>query len=119
VFRLPQVWFYARSLVYVRLLAEWLRVLRRDDRIANAWQIAVSYSESGLDTAFSLEPDSKGAPRIDLLTLQSDTLTMADCVGPDIRQSARRYFDRYASGRAVRDGASSAPRRRARLKPRP
>lgn len=100
VFRVPQVWFYTRSLIYVRLLAEWLRTLRHRGRIAGGWRITASYSESGLDTAFSLEPDAACASHADLAALQHDVRTMASAVVHDVRLSALEYLGRYAPPRA-------------------
>jgi hypothetical protein len=111
VFRAPQVWFYVRSLIYVRLLAEWLRALRHRDRTAGAWRIVASYSESGLDTAFSLEPDPACAPHADLAALQGDLQTMARDVGPGLRDAAREYLARYAGLRPASGRAPSRPSR--------
>ncbi len=116
VFRLPQVWFYTRSLVYVRLLGEWLRALRHDGRIANPWHICVSYSESGLDTAFSLEPDLKTMPRVDLAALQQDVPVLASGLVREVQHLAGRYLVRYA--RTAPSIAAPAPKGRTHRVPR-
>lgn len=107
--RLPQVWFYARSLVYVRLIGEWLRALRHEGRIVNPWHVCVSHSESGLDTAFSLEPDLKMMPQVDLATLQQDVHVLAGGLVRDVRRLAARYIARHGDA-TVPTAAATTPR---------
>lgn len=111
VFRLPQVWFYARSLVYVRLIGEWLRALRHEGRTANPWHVCVSHSESGLDTAFSLEPDLKMMASVDLPSLQRDVLVLASGLVREVQQLAGRYIARHAQA-----ASPAVPTRRARAR---
>ena len=54
--RMPQRWFYTCALVYSHLIGDWLTRLYFQKRLANPWHICASYSESSLDTGFSIEP---------------------------------------------------------------
>lgn len=93
--RVPQVWFYTRSLVYPRLIGDWLARLHFQKRVANPWHICVSYSESSLDTGFSIEPDLKAMRRVDLAELQQDVAAISDSLVPELRALARDYLARY------------------------
>lgn len=93
--RVPQVWFYTRSLVYPRLMGDWLARLYFKKRIANPWHICVSYSESSLDTGFSIEPDLKGISQMSLEQLHQDVAVIADALVPELRELAREYLARY------------------------
>lgn len=95
VHRLPQVWFYTRSLVYPRLIGDWLARLHFKKQIANPWHICVSYSESNLDTGFSIEPDLKLIARVDLTVLQQDVAVISKALVPDLRALAQDYLSRY------------------------
>jgi len=97
--RLPQVWFYSRSLVYPRLIADRVAQLYFEKQLANPWHVCVCYSESGLDTGFSLEPDVKMIDKPDLFTLQRDVAVMAERLPQDLLELAREYRSRY--GRAA------------------
>ena len=97
IFRLPQVWFYSRSLIYPRLISDWLALLRGAHRLENPWHIAVSYSESGLDTGFSIEPDVKLIPTVDLASLQRDLTVLAEGLVPEVRALAREYITRFGA----------------------
>ncbi len=95
--RVPQVWFYTRSLVYPRLIGDWLVRLRFRQRIANPWHICVSYAEGSLDTGFSIEPDLKMIPCLSLPAFQQDVAVIADALVPELRALAREYLDKYRS----------------------
>lgn len=93
--RVPQVWFYTRSLVYPRLIGDWLTRLYFKKCIANPWHICVSYSESSLDTGFSIEPDVKQIDRMCLDTLQQDLAVLSEALVPDLRVLAYEYLAKY------------------------
>lgn len=91
--RPPQVWFYARSPVYLKLLGDALTALRASGHLAHPWQVRLSYSEGELDPAFSLEPDLARIEAPDLVRLQRDIPVLADALAPAIRQRARALLD--------------------------
>jgi hypothetical protein len=93
--RVPQVWFYTRSLVYPRLIGDWLTRVHFQKRIANPWHICVSYSESSLDTGFSIEPDLKMMERVVLAELQQDVAVISNALVPEIRELAHDYIAKY------------------------
>lgn len=93
--RVPQVWFYTRSLVYPRLIGDWLTRLYFQKRIANPWHICVSYSESSLDTGFSIEPDLKMMTCVVLDELQRDVAVISEALVPDVRALAQQYLEKY------------------------
>jgi hypothetical protein len=93
--RVPQVWFYARSLVYPKLIGDWLTSLHFKKRIAQPWHVCVSYSASSLDTGFSIEPDMKTMSRVVLDELHDDVAVLAGTLVPDVRALAGDYLDRH------------------------
>ncbi|MEC4889541.1 MAG: hypothetical protein RI101_05720 [Nitrospira sp.] len=95
--RLPQVWFYTRSLVFARLIGDLLAYWHFKKQIANPWHICVSYSESESDTGFSLEPDVKMIDRLVLESLQQDVAVLSALLVSDARAFAQDYLDRYSS----------------------
>lgn len=95
--RVPQVWFYTRSLVYPRLIGDWLARLYFKKRITNPWHVCVSYSESSLDTGFSIEPDLKQFAQVCLEELQQDVAVLSEALVSDLRELACEYLARYRS----------------------
>jgi len=93
--RLPQVWFYSWSSLYPRLIAEGVAQLHVERRIANPWHVCLTYSEGGLCTGHSLEPDLKMMDRKDLPSLQADLTVIADRLVLHVRALAREYLTRY------------------------
>jgi len=96
--RPPQVWFYARSPVYLRLLGDGLSALRAAGRLAHPWQIRLSYSEGDLDPAFSLEPDLTQIPAPSLRALWADIPVLAEALAPEMRRRAQEILDRCDDG---------------------
>lgn len=93
--RVPQVWFYTRSLVYPRLIGDWLTRLHFTKCLANPWHICVSYSKSSLDTGFSIEPDLKRMEQVVLEDLQRDVAVIATALVPGLRELAQEYLRKY------------------------
>ena len=57
LWKVPAVWFYAKSLVHVRLLASGLERMRHAGKLSVSWRIAVTFSDpDNPETTFSLEP---------------------------------------------------------------
>ena len=78
LWKLPQVWFYCRSVVHVRVLADCLKDLYLAKRLNAAWQIVITHSDgNNADTSFALQPSlSPDAPAA-LAGLQRDIDTIA------------------------------------------
>lgn len=93
--RVPQVWFYTRSLVYPRLIGDWLARLYFKKRIRSPWHVCVSYSESGLDTGFSIEPDLKVMAQVRLEELHQDMVVLSEALVPGLRELACEYLAKY------------------------
>lgn len=83
--KLPRVWFYARSIVYPRLLAEYLDDLTFRKVITQAWCIRVLSWGSGLDTRFCLEPVLEPGDTVCLDTVQKE----AQSIGASLHEGMR------------------------------
>jgi hypothetical protein len=93
VTRIPRVWFYARSLVYPRLVDDHLHGLRIAETLAYPWRVCLTYSEDdNVDTAFSIEPDLSFKERPKLAPLRSDLGVIADSIAKGIRGRAVHYL---------------------------
>lgn len=87
--KLPRVWFYCRSLVYPRLLWEYLGELRRRKALAVHWQVCLTFSAvDNADTAFSVEPALGPAEAPPLSALRADAATIAAELADAIRKCA-------------------------------
>jgi hypothetical protein len=77
LWKLPQVWFYCRSVAHLRVLGEGVKGLHVAEKLNVPWQVSVTHSDGdNTDTTFSLHPN------IDLDTtnlgaLQKDIDTIA------------------------------------------
>ncbi len=71
--RLPRVWFYARSVLYPRLITEYAAKLHGKQQTRHPWHVTVTHSDAGnLDTAFSLEPNIAIEAEPSLAALHAD-----------------------------------------------
>ncbi len=53
----PQVWFYAHSVVHLRVLANGIKELHLSEKLSVPWQIRVTFSDAdNAETTFSLQP---------------------------------------------------------------
>ncbi len=81
LWKIPRLWFYCDSVVYVRLLSDVLKDLEIEDRLETPWQVRVTFSDKGNpSTAFALEPEASAGVQPRLETLQGDVLTITECV---------------------------------------
>ncbi len=70
--KLPQVWFYAHSVVHLRVLADGIKELHLSEKLSVPWQIRVTFSDSNnAETTFSLQP-RVGPGKVKLASLQND-----------------------------------------------
>jgi hypothetical protein len=79
LWKLPMVWFYTRSLLYLRLLADSLHQLKGAGKIKVSWQVVVSFSDpDNLETTFSIQPSIEGGASVGLPELWNDVRQIAD-----------------------------------------
>jgi hypothetical protein len=80
--KLPRVWFYAQSVVHVRVLAETIDGISAMRPLSAPWRVAVTYSDpDNPDTTFSLEPELGGEGG-ELSRLQDDARRIAEGLDP-------------------------------------
>ncbi|MFQ5773971.1 MAG: hypothetical protein ACE5GS_05605 [Kiloniellaceae bacterium] len=78
LWKVPRVWFYCRSVVHVRVLAESIQELHLHKKLNAPWHIVITFSEhDNADTTFSLEPRLEGR-RPNLTALQTDIEAIAE-----------------------------------------
>jgi len=79
--KLPRVWFYAQSVVHVRVLAETIDCISAMQPLSAPWRVAVTYSDPGNpDTTFSIEPEPGESN--ELIRLQDDARRIAEGLDP-------------------------------------
>lgn len=77
LWKIPRVWFYCRSVVHLRLLADSVKRLFLERRLTTPWHVVITFSDGdNVETTFSLEP-SLDRNRPDLTTIQRDIDTIA------------------------------------------
>lgn len=78
LWKLPQVWFYSRSVVHIRVLADGLKELDLAKKLNTAWQVVITHSDNdNADTTFALQPSLDRDAPADLAGLQRDIDTIA------------------------------------------
>ena len=90
--RLPKVWFYSRSVLYPRLIAEFLNELKFRKLIHHEWGVRVLSFASELDTRFSISPEQNDVSIEVLEALQQESTTIATHLNKDIRKKAMYYL---------------------------
>ncbi len=91
LWKVPRVWFYCDSMVYVRLLADGLRDFTSSGRLNGNWQVVVSFSDvDNPETTFSLEPVLAAGEDHRLAPLQRDIGEIASSLHGMINHQARR-----------------------------
>ena len=111
LWKIPRVWFYCRSVVHLRVLADALKELHLDRRLSVQWRVVLTFSDGdNADTTFSLEPGSlapgPGAPRPPLAALQRDIDTIAGHLRDVVFDEALKLSRNAGSGAGP--GAGSA-----------
>lgn len=77
LWKLPRVWFYADSVVHLRLLSDAINEMSVRGVLSTRWQVTVTFSDdANADTTFSLEPGAD-AHGVGLDRLQSDIATIS------------------------------------------
>jgi hypothetical protein len=90
LWKVPRVWFYAESVVHVRVLADAIKELALDGELNGAWQVVTTYSDDdNAETTFSLEPGTaESGPG--LSELQQDLEVIARHLRPLVTARARK-----------------------------
>lgn len=90
LWKLPRVWFYCKSMVHLRLLADAVKEMHLQKRLSVPWRVGVTFSDGdNPDTTFSLEPDPNGSI-VTLASLQKDAMAIAEDLEPEMREQALR-----------------------------
>ncbi len=110
LWKIPRVWFYCRSVVHLRVLADALKELHLDRRLSVQWRVVLTFSDGdNADTTFSLEPDalapSRRAPRSPLAALQRDVETIAEHLREVVFNEALKLSRNAGSGAGSGAGA--------------
>lgn len=93
LWKVPRVWFYADSMVHIRVLAEVLASFAAGGATHVPWRVTVTHTDdANPDTLFSLEPDLAGNAEADLNDLQRDTGTIADQLETALRTETQRIL---------------------------
>jgi hypothetical protein len=90
--RIPRVWFYARAMLYPRLILEYVYELKSQQKLHHPWHIALIYFGEGLDTTFSLEPDLALESDVKLAHLRADMRVIAAGLREWVVQKAGQYL---------------------------
>ena len=94
----PRVWFYCRSVVHRRVLADALKELHLDRRLSAPWRVVLTFSDrDNADTTFSLEP-GPATPHPPLAALQRDLDTIAQHLRDVVFDEARKLSLSAGSG---------------------
>ncbi len=84
------VWFYCRSMLYLRILKDGLNHLKLIGKVNSQWEILVTFSDpENLDTTFSIQPSAPQSPAIQLSVLQDDAREIAGSFDEMISEGAR------------------------------
>ena len=87
LWKIPRVWFYCDSVVYVRLLSDVLKELEIEELINGPWQVQLTFSDKDNPaTTFSPEPEigSGSGPgfQLSLKVLQEDVKVITKYLAP-------------------------------------
>ncbi len=117
LWKIPRVWFYCRSVVHLRVLANALKELHMDQRLSVPWRVVLTFSDGdNADTTFSLEPSplatgplapGPGASRPPLADLQRDVDTIAGHLRDMVFDEARKLSRNAGSEAGSRAGAGA------------
>lgn len=93
LWKIPRVWFYADSMVHVRVLAEALASLAAGGATHVPWRVLLTHTDyANPDTTFSLEPDLSGKAEVGLDGLQRDAGTIAEQLKTVVMSESRRIL---------------------------
>ena len=95
IFRVPQVWFYSRSLIYPKLVLELLSLLKTERRLNMRWQIKMAHVDDDFEAGFNLLPDTDIKTADSLRLMQADAATLAEELIPGMKRVARSYLQKH------------------------
>lgn len=93
--RVPQVWFYSRSLIYPKLVGEYVLKLKTQNLLSYPWHIVLTHSDDVLETGFSIEPETRSIAKVDLSTMQKDAAVIAANLQTGLKSIATRYIEEH------------------------
>lgn len=94
LWKVPRVWFYCDSVVYLRILSSVLRDLDIEERLEVPWQVRVTFSDDkNPGTAFSLRPDTSDQGNVTLQALQKDVRVITESLYERVMQKAGVLLD--------------------------
>jgi hypothetical protein len=93
----PQVWFYAHSVVHLRVLADGIKELHLRKMLSVPWKIAVTFSDSdNAETTFSLRPRIDHS-NVTLASLQNDVDAIASALHAQVLAEALKLSRQFGS----------------------
>ncbi len=98
--KIPRIWFYTRSHVYVRILANVLSRAKISHKLTYDWNVKLINLEDGVGNSYSLEPDLTYVDKPVLLKLQEDLFRLSDHLNSELYQEARSLLVRLQAGRS-------------------
>ncbi len=105
LWKVPRVWFYGRSVVHLRVLADALEERHLDRRLSMPWCVVLTFSDGdNADTTFSLEPGLEASPPPHA-ALQRDVDTIAGHLRDVVLEEARKLSRNAGSGPGSGSGA--------------
>jgi hypothetical protein len=99
LFRVPQVWFYSRSMIYPKLIGEYVFKLKHEKSIHYPWHICIAYTDNSLETGFSIEPDVKAIENPELKLMQEDAQHIASNMLAGLKTLANKYAVKFDNER--------------------
>ena len=90
--RVPQVWFYSRSLIYPKLIGDYVFNLHTNKKLNFQWHVCLAFSEDHLETGFKLQPDISTIDEPDLVRMQKDAQIIAGNLNDGVRDLAQQYL---------------------------
>jgi len=95
LFRVPQVWFYSKSMVYPKLIGDLLIRMKIDGAIQYPWHICIAYTDQVLESGFSIEPDTKSIEKPDVDRLQRDAASISGNLVNGMKSLAQTYIAKH------------------------
>lgn len=93
LYRVPQIWFYADSIIYPKLIGQYIGGLEHEGKITYPWHICLTFADNPLEAGFSLEPNMKliSDPQLDVM--QNDVAVIAENFADGLKALAQTYVD--------------------------
>lgn len=98
--KIPRIWFYTHTHVYVRVLANVLSRAKTVRKLNYDWVIKLVNLEDSVSNSYSLEPDLTYVATPELMRLQEDLFRLSDHLNTELYQEARSLLARMQAGRS-------------------